>query len=47
MLTKMLCSVTTEKIPFAGLTEQKKYPKYLLPAGDNMDTSHKLFIKSY
>lgn len=42
----MLCSVTTEKTPFAGLTEQKKYPKYLLPEGEKMDTSHKLLNKS-
>lgn len=46
ILTKMLCSVNTENTPFAGLTEQKKYPKYLFPAGGKMDTSHKLFIKS-
>lgn len=38
----MFCSVNTGKTPFAGLTEQKKYPKYILPAGEKMDTSHKL-----
>lgn len=43
----MLCSVTIEKTPFAGLTEQKEYPKYVLPAGEKKDTSHKLFIKSW
>lgn len=43
----MLCSVSKEKTPFAGLTEQKKYQKYILPADKKeMGTSHNLLNKS-
>ena len=47
ILIKMLCSVSKEKTPFAGLTEQKKYQKYVLPADEKeMDTSHNSLNKS-
>lgn len=47
ILRKMLCSVNKEKTPFVGLTEQKKHPKYILPAGaKEVDTGHKLLNKS-
>lgn len=47
ILIKMLCCVSKEKTPFAGLTEQKKYQKYILPADKKeMDTSQNLLNKS-
>lgn len=43
----MLCSVSKEKTPFAGLSEEKKYQKYILPADEKeMDTGHNLVNKS-
>lgn len=43
----MLCSGSKEKTPFACLTEQKKYQKYILPADEKeMDTSQNLLNKS-